>query len=97
MNINIIEEQASPLEITIKRRKVTDRIHRLKSHIELFDTQIQGKYQGDTCLVNIWEILYFETVEPYPAGQRGIFLLLLCPPCTIGLSSLQTTKNRFSK
>lgn len=63
MNINIIEEQASPLEITIKCRKVTDRIHRLKSHIELFDTQIQGKYQGDTCLVNIWEILYFEAVD----------------------------------
>ena len=63
MNINIIEEQASPLEITIKCKEVTDKIRRLKSHIELFDTQIRGKYQGDTCLVNIRDILYFEAVD----------------------------------
>lgn len=65
MNIRILEENVTSTEITIKCEKITERIHRLKSHIELFDSNLQAKWQGESYFVNLTEILYFESVDEH--------------------------------
>lgn len=63
MNVQILEGNANLTEVVIKCEKITDRIHRLKNHIELFDSNLQAKWEGDTCFVHLPDILYFESVD----------------------------------
>lgn len=62
MNIQI-EEQAKELQVVIKCKEVDNRVMRLKSHIELFDNKVQAKTESGVCLVEVSDVLYFETVD----------------------------------
>lgn len=54
-------EQEVSIEIFCK--EITKQIKKLKSHIELFDLRIEGKYDGQKEYINAKDILYIEAVD----------------------------------
>lgn len=60
INTNEAKEE---LYIEIFCKEVTEQIKKLKSHIELFDMRIEGKYQGQRAYINAGDILYIEAVD----------------------------------
>ncbi len=62
MNIEIIEHEKE-LQVVIQCRQIDEQVNRLKSHIEMFDNRLQAKQGGETCLVKVEDVLYFETVD----------------------------------
>lgn len=63
MDIHIIEHIKETLQVVIKCRQIDDEIMRLKYHIEMFDKKLQAKKDNEWCLVNSFDILYFESVD----------------------------------
>ncbi len=63
MDIQIIEHIKETLQVVIKCRQIDDEIVRLKYHIEMFDKKLQAKKDNEWCLVNSFDILYFESVD----------------------------------
>ena len=63
MDIQIIEHMRETLQVVIKCRQVDDEVVRLKYHIEMFDKKLQAKKGNEWCLVELLDILYFESVE----------------------------------
>lgn len=62
MDIQILENETK-MQVIIKCQQVDENIHRLKSHIELFDNKLQAKMEGDYQFVNAMDVLYFESVD----------------------------------
>lgn len=63
MDIQIIEHIKEKLQVIIKCRQIDDEIMRLKYHIEMFDKKLQAKKDNEWCLVNLLDVLYFESVD----------------------------------
>lgn len=63
MDIQIIEHIKEKLQVIIKCRQIDDEIMRLKYHIELFDKKLQAKKDDEWRFVNLFDILYFESVD----------------------------------
>lgn len=63
MNIQIVEHIKESLQVIIKCRQVNDEIIRLKCHIELFDRKIQAKKDNELYFVDVFDVLYFESVD----------------------------------
>lgn len=63
MDIQIIEHIKETLQVVIKCRKIDDEIVRLKYHIQMFDKKLQAKKDNEWCLVNSFDVLYFESVD----------------------------------
>lgn len=63
MDIQIIEHIKEKLQVIIKCRQIDDEIMRLKYHIEMFDKKLQAKKNNEWCLVNLLDVLYFESVD----------------------------------
>ena len=51
MDIKIVEDIKSTLQIVIKCKKIDDEIKRLKNHIELFDKKLYAKKDKATCFI----------------------------------------------
>ena len=62
MNIQIVEQQEN-LQVIIQCTYINDEVKKLKSHIELFDNKLTARKNGEVCLINESEVLYFETVD----------------------------------
>lgn len=62
MDIQILENETK-MQVIIKCQLVDENIHRLKSHIELFDNKLQAKMEGDYQFVDAMDVLYFESVD----------------------------------
>lgn len=63
MNIQIIEHIKEKLQVIIKCQQIDDEIMRLKYHIEMFDKKLQAKKDNEWCFVNLFDVLYFESVD----------------------------------
>lgn len=63
MDIKIVEDIKSTLQIVIKCKKIDDEIKRLKNHIELFDKKLYAKKDNKMFFVNSSDILYFDSVD----------------------------------
>lgn len=63
MDIQIIEDIKEKLQVVIKCRQIDDEIIRLKYHIEMFDQKLQAKKENEWCFVNLFDVLYFESVN----------------------------------
>lgn len=63
MDIQIIEHIKEKLQVVIKCRQIDDEIMRLKYHIEMFDKKLQAKKDNEWCFVNLFDVLYFESVD----------------------------------
>lgn len=63
MNIRIIENIETALQVIIECRKADDRVMKLKSHIELFDDKLTARLDDKTFLINPSDVLYFESVD----------------------------------
>lgn len=63
MDIKIVENIKSTLQIVIKCKKIDDEIKRLKNHIELFDKKLYAKKDNKMFFVNSSDILYFDSVD----------------------------------
>ena len=62
MDIQILENETK-MQVIIKCQQVDENIHRLKSHIELFDNKLQAKMEGAYQFVDAMDVLYFESVD----------------------------------
>ena len=62
MNIQIVEQQEE-LKVIINCIKVDEEVKHLKNHIEQFDNRLIAKKNGEVCLINVSEVLYFESVD----------------------------------
>lgn len=65
MDIRIIEQPNYDLQIIIQCRKIDKKILSLKKYIELFDQKLIAKKDNRQYIINISDILYFETVDNY--------------------------------
>lgn len=65
MDIRIIEQPNYDLQIIIQCRKINEKILSLKKYIELFDQKLIAKKDNRQYIINISDILYFETVDNY--------------------------------
>ncbi len=65
MDIRIIEQPNYDLQIIIQCRKIDEKILSLKKYIELFDQKLIAKKDNRQYIINISDILYFETVDNY--------------------------------
>lgn len=63
MDIKIVEDIKSTLQIVIKCKKIDDEIKRLKNHIELFEKKLYAKKDNKMFFVNSSDILYFDSVD----------------------------------
>lgn len=63
MDIQIIEHIKESLQVIIKCSSVNDEVIRLKNHIELFDRKIQAKKDNELYFVDVFDVLYFESVD----------------------------------
>ena len=63
MDIKIVEDIKSTLQIVIKCKKIDEEIKRLKNHIELFDKKLYAKKDNKMFFVNSSDILYFDSVD----------------------------------
>ena len=63
MDIKIVEDIKSTLQIVIRCKKIDDEIKRLKNHIELFDKKLYAKKDNKMFFVNSSDILYFDSVD----------------------------------
>lgn len=63
MNIRIIENIETALQVIIECRKADDEVIKLKNHIELFDNKLTARLEDKTFLINPTDTLYFESVD----------------------------------
>jgi len=63
MNIRIIENIETTLQVIIECRKADDEVMKLKNHIELFDNKLTARLEDKTYLINPTDALYFESVD----------------------------------
>ena len=63
MNIRIIENIETALQVIIECRKADDEVMKLKNHIELFDNKLMARLEDKTFLINPTDALYFESVD----------------------------------
>lgn len=63
MNIRIIENIETALQVIIECRKADDEVMKLKNHIELFDNKLTARLDDKTFLINPTDTLYFESVD----------------------------------
>lgn len=63
MDIQIMQQEESSLQVLIKCRKADDEILRLKAHIELFDNKLSAKKENEQYLIHASDVLYFESVD----------------------------------
>lgn len=63
MNIRIIENIETALQVIIECRKADDEVMKLKNHIELFDNKLTARFEDKTYLINPTDALYFESVD----------------------------------
>lgn len=63
MNIRIIENIETALQVIIECRKADDEVMKLKNHIELFDNKLTARLEDKTYLINPTDALYFESVD----------------------------------
>ena len=63
MNIRIIENIETALQVIIECRKADDEVMKLKNHIELFDNKLTARLEDKTFLINPTDTLYFESVD----------------------------------
>ena len=63
MNIRIIENIETALQVIIECRKADDEVIKLKNHIELFDNKLTARLDDKTFLINPTDTLYFESVD----------------------------------
>ncbi len=63
MNIRIIENIETALQVIIECRKADMEVMRLKNHIELFENKLQAKLGDKFFLINPTDVLYFESVD----------------------------------
>ena len=63
MNIRIIENIETALQVIIECRKADDEVMKLKNHIELFDNKLTARLEDKTFLINPTDALYFESVD----------------------------------
>lgn len=63
MDIQVIEDIKEKLQVVIKCQRIDDEIIRLKYHIEMFDQKLQAKKDNEWCFVNLFDVLYFESVD----------------------------------
>lgn len=62
MNIEIREEKKER-KVIIECRKIDEQVLRLRAHLELFNNKLQAKTDSGSCLVNVMDALYFESVD----------------------------------
>lgn len=65
MNIRIIENIETALQVIIECRKADDEVIKLKNHIELFDNKLTARLDDKTFLINPTDALYFESVDDH--------------------------------
>lgn len=65
MNIRIIENIETALQVIIECRKADEEVMKLKSHIELFENKLQARLDNKTFLINPADVLYFESVDDH--------------------------------
>ena len=65
MNIRIIENIETALQVIIECRKADEEVMKLKSHIELFENKLQARLDDKTFLINPADVLYFESVDDH--------------------------------
>ena len=63
MDIQIVEHIKETLLVVINCRQIDEKVIRLKNHIELFDSRLQAKKDGEYCFVSSSDVLYFESLE----------------------------------
>ena len=63
MNIRIIENIETALQVIIECRKADEEVMKLKNHIELFDNKLTARLEDKTYLINPTDALYFESVD----------------------------------
>lgn len=63
MDIKIVEHSEKKVEIIIKCPQANDDIMRLKTHIKLFDKKLRAKKDGEWQFVDLFKVLYFESVD----------------------------------
>lgn len=63
MNIQIVENIKEALQVVIHCRQIDDEVMRLKCHIELFDRKLQAKKDKELHFINLFDVLYFESVD----------------------------------
>ncbi len=63
MNIRIIENIETALQVIIECRKADDEVMKLKKHIELFDNKLTARLEDKTYLITPTGALYFESVD----------------------------------
>lgn len=63
MDIRIVEQEKEKPCVVIHCREIDDEVMRLKAHIELFDQKLQARMDHELYLINLSEILYFESVD----------------------------------
>lgn len=63
MDIEIIENTEEKLKIIIKCPQANNDIMKLKSHIKMFDKRLRAKKNGEWHFVDLFEVLYFESVD----------------------------------
>ncbi|MDO4285144.1 MAG: LytTR family DNA-binding domain-containing protein [Eubacteriales bacterium] len=63
MDIKIVEDIKSTLQIMIKCKKINEEIFRLKQHIELFDKKLYAQKDNELFLVHSSDVLYFDSVD----------------------------------
>ena len=65
MNIRIIENIETALQVIIECRKADEEVMKLKSHIELFENKLRARLDDKTFLINPADVLYFESVDDH--------------------------------
>ncbi len=65
MNIRIIENFEDALQVIIKCKKADDEVIKLINHIELFENKLQARLGDRTFLINLSDVLYFESVDDH--------------------------------
>ncbi|MBE5875837.1 MAG: LytTR family transcriptional regulator [Lachnospiraceae bacterium] len=63
MEVGIVHNRQDGVCVTIDCPKVDENIHRLKMHIEKFDSRIKGSCNGELCFVEIGDVYYFDAVD----------------------------------
>lgn len=65
MNIRIIENIETALQVIIECRKADEEVMKLKSHIELFENKLQARLGDKSFLISPADVLYFESVDDH--------------------------------
>ena len=65
MNIRIIENIETALQVIIECQKANEEVMKLKNHIELFENKLTARIEDKIFLINPADALYFESVDDH--------------------------------